>query len=254
MKTEWDYTALAKAYVKRPAYSPEALQKIYTLSGLEAGQKVCDVGAGVAHLTLPLAAHGCLIDAVEPNDAMRTLGQERTAHLSHIHWYEGTGENTGREANSYDLVSFGSSFNVCDRPKALQESYRILKSKQFFTCMWNHRDLHDPIQKHIESIIADHIKGYGYGTRREDQGAIITQCGLFENVQEISGTIIHSQDIVDVVEAWRSHATLHRQAEAQGKDVFTAIIHEIEHYLLSLQSATIHIPYTTRAWLARKKD
>ncbi len=253
MKTEWDYTNLAAAYIKRPEYSPQALEQIYALCGVQAGQKVCDIGAGVAHLTLPLAAHGCLVDAVEPNDAMRTLGQERTAHLNNVTWYEGTGEATGRPSEQYALVSFGSSFNVCDRPKALQESHRLLQAGQYFTCMWNHRDLEDPIQKHIEGIIAQHVPSYGYGTRREDQREIIVGSGLFEAVQEIQGSVVHEQNKEDVVEAWRSHATLHRQAQRHGEQTFTTIIAEIESYLASLQGPSIIIPYTTRAWVARKK-
>ena len=54
MKTEWDYTQLADAYLKRPDYAPAALQELFRITGLEAGDKVCDIGAGVAHLTLPL--------------------------------------------------------------------------------------------------------------------------------------------------------------------------------------------------------
>ena len=48
---------------------------------------------------------------------------------------------------SYHMTTFGSSFNVCDRQKALLESKRILVKEGWFACMWNHRDLEDPITK-----------------------------------------------------------------------------------------------------------
>jgi 16S rRNA A1518/A1519 N6-dimethyltransferase RsmA/KsgA/DIM1 with predicted DNA glycosylase/AP lyase activity len=93
MKTEWDYTLLADAYLKRPDYAPTALQEIFRIAGLHPGGKVCDIGASVAHLTLPLASFGCRVDAVEPNEAMRANGQQRTAHMSSVSskfplWFE----------------------------------------------------------------------------------------------------------------------------------------------------------------------
>lgn len=249
MKTEWDYTQLATAYLERPEYAPTALAEMYNTVGLKAGDTVCDIGAGVAHLTIPLAQYGCKVDAVEPNDAMRYNGQKRTQQYSTVLWHEGTGEKTGCPAAAYDFVTFGSSFNVCDRTKALHETYRLLKARKYFACMWNHRNLDDPIQHAIENIICAHIKEYNYGSRREDQQPIIEGSGLFDDIQHIEGLVLHTQSITNVVEAWRSHATLHRQAG----DAFPVIIHKITDFLHSMNTDSIEIPYTTRIWVARKK-
>lgn len=250
MKTEWDYTKLADAYLERPEYAPQALSVLLDIASVKAGDKVCDVGAGVAHLTLPLAKQGLHIDAVEPNDAMRANGKRRTAGFPDVSWSEGTGEATGRPANSYDLVTFGSSFNVCDRQKALAETARLLKPGKYFFCLWNHRDLDDAIQKDIECIIRKHIPDYGYGSRREDQSEEIAKSGLFEPAQYVEGKIVWRQPIEKTLEAWRSHATLERQARGN----FDAIIGYIEKYLNELGREEIEIPYTTRAWIARKKE
>lgn len=248
MKTEWDYTRLANAYLERPDYAPEALKELFSIAGLKKGDKVCDIGAGVAHLTLPLAKIGCQVDAVEPNDAMRANGQKRTASLPNVAWSEGTGEHTGMPSSSYDFVTFGSSFNVCDRRKALEETYRLLKPRKYFACLWNHRDLEDPIQKKIEEIIKSNIPEYGYGARREDQTEIIRDSGLFDDIQKIEGRIMWWQNVKDVIEAWRSHATLQRQADEK----FDKIMDEIAAYLTSLGMESIEIPYTTNAWIAKR--
>lgn len=244
MKTEWDYTDLARAYLLRPEYAPSALDRILELAGVDRGDTVCDVGAGVAHLTLEWAARGLTVDAVEPNDAMRALGIERTKELPSVSWFEGVAEDTGRPSGTYALVSFGSSFNVCDRMKALAEAKRIGRNGAWFTAMWNHRNLNDPIQARIEDIIRSHIPNYGYGTRREDQAAFLKDSGYLKEVIPLEGEVLHSQAIKDTVEAWRSHATLHRQAG----DNFSAIIDDIETYLASLGTPNIQIPYITRAW------
>ncbi len=128
MKTEWDYTSLAEAYLKRPDYSDDAIASMLSIAQINAGDKICDIGAGVAHLTLMLASRGLNVVAVEPNDAMRAGGIARTIGYPNVSWFEGTAEVTGQQGSQFDLVTFGSSFNVCDRPKALQEVSRILKS------------------------------------------------------------------------------------------------------------------------------
>lgn len=243
MKTEWNYTDLAEAYLKRPDYAAIAIDKLFQHTGLSEGKVACDVGAGVAHLTLHLLHRKLRVHAVEPNDAMRERGIKRTAGMN-VDWFEGVGEDTKQPDGLFDIVTFGSSFNVCDRTKALIEVKRIAKPQAWFAAMWNHRDLSDPIQAEIESLITSMIPEYGYGTRREDQTEIMHASGLFQSVDFIEGNVIHSQTLPEIVEAWRSHATLQRQAGNKFPDVIT----RIEELLGSLNKQVIEIPYTTRIW------
>jgi SAM-dependent methyltransferase len=247
MRTEWDYTALADAYLKRPDYSAAAIDAMLSIVGAKKGHKFCDVGAGVAHLTLMLAGRGLDVVAVEPNDAMRANGINRTEKFPNARWYEGTGEVTGQDDKAFEMVTFGSSFNVCDRQLALKETARILKPRGWFACMWNHRQLDDPIQSQIEVIIKKRVSGYGYGTRREDQTATIDASGLFGPVVHLDSRVMHEQRIDECVEAWRSHATLERQAGPAFHDVVAAI----ESYLRSLGVLSIQIPYSTNIWVAQ---
>ena len=249
MKTEWDYTDLAEAYLKRPDYADAAIDKMLNMAGIEEGDKVCDVGAGAAHLTMKLAEKGLIICAVEPNDAMRANGIKRTQKYTNVMWYEGVGENTGMESSKFDLVTFGSSFNVCDRQLALIETKRILKPHGWFACMWNHRDLNDPIQKRIEDILVSEIDHYSYGTRREDQTEVIDKSGLFEDVIKIEGNVSHTILTEDFIEGWKSHGTVARQA----KDKFDHINQKIRQAVEKDCGEYIEVPYTTRIWMARIK-
>lgn len=247
MKTEWNYTTLAQAYLKRPEYADDAISNMLEIAALDDGAEVCDVGAGTANLTLALARRGVSVTAVEPNDAMRKLGIERTSSFPNVTWHEGTGEKTGQPDSRFSLVTFGSSFNVTNRELALIEARRILTSKGWMACMWNHRDLQDPIQAHVEQIIKSRISDYQYGSRREDQTEIILESGVFEDVRFIDGVVEHRQSVEDVIDAWRSHATLQRQAGSR----FSDLVDEISAYLKSLGDSSITTPYTTRLWMAR---
>lgn len=249
MKTEWDYTNLAEAYLHRPEYAPGAIAEMLAYAGVKPGDKSCDVGAGAAHLTLELAKFGLKVWAVEPNDAMRANGIKRTERYPDVQWFEGVGEDTGMDPEKFDLVTFGSSFNVCDRQQALKETSRILKAGGYFACMWNHRDLDDPLQQQIEEVIKQNIAGYSYGTRREDQTEIIASSGLFEPVRFISGQVKHQMAAEDFIEGWKSHGTVYRQSP----EVFEKIVSEIRQVVEALHQETITVPYTTRIWMAQKK-
>lgn len=246
MKTKWDYTDLAQAYLKRPDYAQEAIDQMLGIAEVHPSDPVCDVGAGVAHLTIMLADKGLQVTAVEPNDAMRSRGMKRTSSYSNVQWTEGVGEDTRQPDTAFKLVTFGSSFNVTDRSKSLAEAQRILRADGWFACMWNHRDLSDPVQAQIEDIIKHYVPEYSYGTRREDQTEVIKESGRFDQIQAFSGSVIHDVKAEDIVEGWRSHGTVHRQAG----DKFSCIIKDIEDYIMGMKKDFIVVPYVTRVWMA----
>lgn len=249
MKTEWDYTELAEAYLKRPDYAQSAIERMLETAGVKKGDVVCDVGAGAAHLTLKLAEYGLNVCAVEPNDAMRANGIKRTSQYKNVQWFEGIGEHTGMEDHKFDLVTFGSSFNVCDRQEALKETKRILKASGWFACMWNHRDLNDPLQKEIEDILKSEILDYNYGARREDQTEVINQSGLFEDVVYLEGSVVHEILAEDFIEGWKSHGTVQRQS----REKFEMINDQIRKVVEAKEEKYIKVPYTTRIWMAKLK-
>src|SRR6266852_7178795 len=72
------------------------------------GTRVCDVGAGTGNLTLPLAAAGLAVVALEPNAAMRALGRQRTAGVARVRWLAACAEATPLGDATCDLVTFGS--------------------------------------------------------------------------------------------------------------------------------------------------
>ena len=180
---------------------------------------------------------------------MRENGIRKTEQYKNVRWFEGVGEHTGMANNQFDLVTFGSSFNVCNRQEALLESRRILKENGWFACMWNHRHLNDPLQKEIEDILKDQIADYRYGTRREDQTEIINRSGLFGQVIYVEGTVLHDILAEDFIEGWKSHGTVQRQS----KDKFALINQEIRRAVEAKGKEYIKVPYTTRIWMAKAK-
>lgn len=237
MKTNWDYTSLAATYDQRADYSGIAISRLLETIGASEDKPIADIGAGTGKLTKMLQRF--TVKAIEPNDAMRSLGMKNAPHAE---WRVGTAEATGLPETSVYAALFGSSFNVTDQQSALKEVYRILVPGGWFACMWNHRDLTDPLQIRIESIIRSHLPGYDYGSRREDPTPEIDRSGLFAPVRFIEERFTVSMPKAEAVAAWRSHGTLQRQAG----DKFDAIVAAIAAVIPD----TMKVPYHTRIWCA----
>jgi ubiquinone/menaquinone biosynthesis C-methylase UbiE len=243
--TDWDYTELADTYSRRPPYSGIAAQRV--LSALPTNRRrVADIGAGTGHLAVELSARGCLVDAIEPNDAMRRIGMSRTKSDHNIRWAVGTGEDTKLQEDSYDFVTYGSSFNTMEAQVALVEASRILKHDGVLACMWNHRELDDPLQSDIEAVIRRHVATYTYGSRRQDQASVIEEGGLFGPAARFEERVLHTLPTEQWIAAWRSHATLQRQAG----DRFEDVIREIAQLVAVKCGSSIEVPYVTVGWIA----
>ena len=242
MKTEWDYTERAHTYDKRADYSDKAITKLLKKTGCSPDKPVGDIGAGTGKLSKMLLEFDLTVHAVEPNDNMRRYGIKNTQDKS-IFWLEGTGEKTGLEDSSVYAAFFGSSFNVVNQQKTLEEVARILVPGGWFSCMWNHRDVEDSLQKEIEKIITSFIPNYDYGLRRQDPSLVITNSGLFSRVENIEERFLVSMEKMEIVDAWKSHDTLFRQSDGKFND----IINEISNILTAEKYL---VPYFTRVWFS----
>jgi ubiquinone/menaquinone biosynthesis C-methylase UbiE len=249
-KITWDYTEHASHYDKRADYSSQAIENLLKVIGCDGSRPVADLGAGTGKLTKELLKHGLTVRSIEPNDAMRTIGIQNTKDRL-VTWSVGTGEATGLPTGSVYAVFFGSSFNVVDQSAALAEASRILVSRGWFACMWNHRDLDDPVQERIESTIRSAIPTYSYGSRREDPTSVINSSGYFSDTKSIETRFVWKMAKGDIIAAWKSHATLRRQAGSDS--LFDKIIHKIASSLDELPNV-IDVPYTTRIYFAQKID
>jgi ubiquinone/menaquinone biosynthesis C-methylase UbiE len=240
---KWNYTDRAEHYDKRADYSQQAVETLLQKIGAVPSKLVADIGAGTGKLTKLLGLYGLTVRAVEPNDAMMAMGVKNTEGMA-VTWTKGTGEQTGLPESSVHAAFFGFSFNVVDQQATLSEVARILVPDGYFACMWNHRDLNDPLQKKIEETIQQTIPNYNYGSRREDPTATINDSRLFGQVSYLEQQFKVEMPSNLFFEGWKSHATLERQAGTK----FASVLERIQKLLARYE--VIDIPYSTRIWFA----
>jgi SAM-dependent methyltransferase len=208
---------------------------------------IADIVAGTGNLSILLAAFkNTNIIAIEPNQNMMDIGLERTKLIPSIKWVQSIGTQTGLPDSCVDLVTFGSSFNVMDRPTALEETARILRPHGYFCCMWNHRDLNDKIQMQAEKIITSIVPEYTRGVRREDQRPIIEQSGLFTDIVYIEMDFNFEQTLDTYINAWKSVKNKYWENDS---DIFRRIC---DKFKLELPNS-FSVKYTSRCWIAKRK-
>jgi ubiquinone/menaquinone biosynthesis C-methylase UbiE len=118
----WVFNRMADAYMARPAY-PAAL--IDALAELASGGTVIDVGAGVGHLALPLAARGIEVVAIEPALAMLERLAESARGLS-VRTEHATAEALPLPDRSAALIVIADALHFVDAELTALEIARVL--------------------------------------------------------------------------------------------------------------------------------
>ena len=250
IKTNWDYSQLAKNYDHRADYDLSLIKKVLNDFGCKKNFPVADIGAGTGKLTKQLLKQNLIVSAVEPNSNMRKFGIKNCKNFDKINWSAATAENTGLFEKNIYAVFFGSSFNVVDYKKVFKELKRILIKNGYFCCLWNHRDLEDPLQKRVEGIIKKYVKKYSYGERRGNVIPILKESNLFKKIKFLEKKFFHSTPKQTYIQAWKSHGTLKRQANKNFKN----IIGEISKEINKNDEEYIKVPFKTVVYYAQLKN
>lgn len=250
-----DFTGLAADYTRyRPGYAPSVATAVLAVAERPVLElDVADIGAGTGIWTMMLAARGPRsIVAVEPNEDMRQQGIIATRHCD-ITWRKGTGESTGLETASCDLVSMASCFHWVDFDKGCVEVQRILRPGGRFVALWNPRLIEvNPLLMEIEGEISRLQPGIcrvssGRSGLTERLTEMLWAKSGFDDVVYIEGRHVSSQMPAQYLGAWRSVNDLQVQL---GPDGFAAFLRFVERRIEGL--AAIETTYLTRAWTARR--
>lgn len=123
----WIFNRMAPVYDARPPY-PEEL--VAALADWARGGPIVDVGAGIGHLALPLAARGHRVVAVEPAEEMlRRLegsAREQGVELTTAH---GAAEALPLPERSAALVIVADALHFLDRERTAAEIARVLEPR-----------------------------------------------------------------------------------------------------------------------------
>jgi SAM-dependent methyltransferase len=116
----WVFNRMAEAYAARPPYPPGLVDRLAAL----ATGPVVELGAGMGHLAVPLAARGRRVTAVEP--ARRMLERLTSRRQPGVEAVHATAEDTGLPPGGFALVLLADALHWVDPERTGRESKRLL--------------------------------------------------------------------------------------------------------------------------------
>lgn len=121
----WVFNRMVDAYEGRPEYPPELITALTALTS-RSDASVLDVGAGIGHLSIPLAKLGFAVSAVEPAVGMleRLERRARAAGVT-LNAVHGAAEDLPLESALFDLVLVADVVHFLDSERAAQELNRV---------------------------------------------------------------------------------------------------------------------------------
>jgi SAM-dependent methyltransferase len=134
----------------RPSYPGAAIDALFEGLGDPREMLVADIGAGTGISSRLLAAHGAQVIAIEPNAKMREAAEPA---VTGIEWRGTTGEATGLEEASVDLVTAFQAFHWLEAHAALREFVRILRPGGRAAVVYNERDESEPFTAAYGAIV-----------------------------------------------------------------------------------------------------
>lgn len=251
-----DFSGLAENYSKfRPSYSDSVVRMLLSLVDKPMKEiDFADIGAGTGIWTRKVASYGLKSSmAVEPNDDMRSHGVNDSSGTN-IRWAGGSGEHTGLDNDSVDLLTMASSFHWVDFEAGIEEFARVIRSGGRFAAVWNPRCVEaNPFTKKIEDYLHSHIPGMkrvssGNSEFTDILSGRLAAHPLLEDVTYMEGFHVQKQSPSEYLGVWKSVNDIRVQA---GEEKFADFISFIERELRNVSIVEAH--YKTRAWTARIK-
>jgi ubiquinone/menaquinone biosynthesis C-methylase UbiE len=128
METTEIFSTKAEKYARyRWDYAPQAIQRIFEITGIANQSLVADIGAGTGILTRHFVGRCKLVYAIEPNGAMRALAEQALGSIAGCCVLDGRAEATGLAEHSLDLITVAQALNWFDPQPTREEFRRILK-------------------------------------------------------------------------------------------------------------------------------
>jgi SAM-dependent methyltransferase len=137
----------------RPSYPKDLVDALWRELRLSSGSVVADIGSGTGISTKLLLDRGCVMYAVEPNDAMRAAAEEDLGERPHFHSVNGTAEHTTLGDASVDAAVSMQAFHWFDRAATRHEFARILKPGGRVALVWNERRIDTPFLVDYENLL-----------------------------------------------------------------------------------------------------
>lgn len=149
----------------RPGYPSALFPFIEQQTFLNRQSEIVDIGSGTGLFAEPLLEKGYRVVCIEPNDDMRTAGEERLKKYPAFQSIGSTAEATGLPSKSVDLITMAQTFHWLDPVAARHECRRVLKPGGHVVLAWNRERNHTDFEKHYSALRDEYRIGEAAASR-----------------------------------------------------------------------------------------
>lgn len=111
----------------RPTYPPQTINDLATTTELDERSSVLEIGCGTGQLTVPLAALGATVTAIELGDALAAVARRNLAGYPSATVVNGAFEEMPIPDAGYDLVVAATAFHWLDEDTRVGRCARMLR-------------------------------------------------------------------------------------------------------------------------------
>lgn len=166
MKPAPDWNRTAQDYARHRAGFPDwFFERMAERGLLRPGAEILDIGTGTGSLARGFAQRGCSVTGIDLAAGMMEAARalDSAAGVS-IRYLQAPAEATGLPAESFDLISAGTSWHWFDRPRVMAEAMRLLKPGRHLVIanlVW--LPLPGNVAAETEALIEAHNPGWHLG-------------------------------------------------------------------------------------------
>jgi SAM-dependent methyltransferase len=121
----------------RPAYPDGLFADLLTITGIDEGSSLLEVGCGTGQATRSLAALGLSVTAVEPGAGMAALALQRLAGFDNVRVEESAFEDWDDRGRRFDMLLAAASWHWVDPAVGWPRAHRVLRSGGWMALIGN---------------------------------------------------------------------------------------------------------------------
>jgi SAM-dependent methyltransferase len=141
---------------RRPTYPEDLIDDVIALSGLDAGGRALEVGAGTGKATVLMAARGVKVLAVEPNHDMAQVARRNCAAYPAVEFVEADFERSQPEPAAFRLLYSAQAWHWVNPETRYGLARAALAEGGLLAVFWNRIDWRrSPVRDRLARVYAE---------------------------------------------------------------------------------------------------
>jgi SAM-dependent methyltransferase len=236
----------------RPAYPEELVDALISITSIQTGSRILEIGSGTGKATLLFARRGFSILCIEPEQNLVSVAAQALKDYPQVEFEAVAFEQWHEHPGEFDLVISAQAFHWIPRASGYAKAARALKETGQLALFWNmypdptdaiFLDLRKVYEEHAPELAARSNSCEELITQRE---ADISDSGFFNNVRVKRFPWSFKYDVAQYVGLLGTYSDHLRLAEEKRQRLYDGVREVIDQH-----GGIIEKPYLAVLYIAQ---